>query len=282
MARGAKLAVDSDQTRRLRGARPRGLLRDRGGARARHRRHRLHAGRQREEGEVLQPALRARRASSPRAASSVSASPTRAASTTRSLVPGRGPLHPDRLLQHAQHHHPDQDAVRRRRRASYASSAARSSACGARTTSRRPRTSRRRPQVGKHDDAEFGTHHAHDASTSSRPWTRSLDLFSSAVKLNTQYMHSIWFDLAFNRDITKEEMVERLRGNLAGRGDRQAQLPTRSSASAATTATTAGSCRRPSSCCRRSRCAGSASSTASASRRRTATRCSPRSRPRSG
>ena len=27
-------------------------------------------------------------------------------------------------------------------------------------------------------------------------------------------MHSIWFDLAFNRDITKEEMIERLKGNL--------------------------------------------------------------------
>ena len=27
-------------------------------------------------------------------------------------------------------------------------------------------------------------------------------------------MHSIWFNLAFNRDITKDEMIERLRGNL--------------------------------------------------------------------
>jgi glyceraldehyde-3-phosphate dehydrogenase type II len=70
------------------------------------------------------------------------------------------------------------------------------------------------PQVGKHDDPEFGTHHAHDAYRVFETLAQKLDLFSSAVKLNTQYMHSIWFDLAFNRDITKEEMVERLQSNL--------------------------------------------------------------------
>ena len=70
------------------------------------------------------------------------------------------------------------------------------------------------PQVGKHDDAEFGTHHAHDAYHVFETLHQKFDLFSSAVKLNTQYMHSIWFDLAFNRDITKEEMIERLKGNL--------------------------------------------------------------------
>ena len=70
------------------------------------------------------------------------------------------------------------------------------------------------PQVGKHDDAEFGTHHAHDAFHVFETLHQKFDLFSSAVKLNTQYMHSIWFNLAFNRDITKDEMVERLKGNL--------------------------------------------------------------------
>ena len=41
----------------------------------------------------------------------------------------------------------------------------------------------------------------------------SFDLFSSAAKLNTQYMHSIWFQLAFGRDVTTEEVEERLRSN---------------------------------------------------------------------
>jgi len=70
------------------------------------------------------------------------------------------------------------------------------------------------PQVGKHDDAEFGTHHAHDAYHVFETLGQKLDLFSSAVKLNTQYMHSIWFNLAFDRDITKDEMIGRLKGNV--------------------------------------------------------------------
>ena len=41
-----------------------------------------------------------------------------------------------------------------------------------------------------------------------------LDLFSSAVKLNTQYMHSIWFNFVFDRDVTRDEMIARLRANL--------------------------------------------------------------------
>ena len=70
------------------------------------------------------------------------------------------------------------------------------------------------PQVGKHDDPEFGTHHAHDAFRVFETMGLQFDFFSSAVKLNTQYMHSIWFHLTFDRDITKEEMVSRLKGNV--------------------------------------------------------------------
>jgi len=70
------------------------------------------------------------------------------------------------------------------------------------------------PQVGKHDDPEFGTHHAHDAFHVFETMGEKFDLFSSAVKINTQYMHSIWFSFAFNRDVTRDEMVERLKSNL--------------------------------------------------------------------
>jgi glyceraldehyde-3-phosphate dehydrogenase (NAD(P)) len=69
------------------------------------------------------------------------------------------------------------------------------------------------PSVGKHDDPEFGTHHAKDAHHVFSTLDLDLDLFSSAVKLNTQYMHSIWFHLTLDRDTTKEEMIERLRAN---------------------------------------------------------------------
>lgn len=69
------------------------------------------------------------------------------------------------------------------------------------------------PQVGKHDDPDFGTHHARDAHHVFETLHKDFDLFSSAVKLNTQYMHSIWFHLRLNRDTTKEEMIERLKAN---------------------------------------------------------------------
>ncbi|MEM1181897.1 MAG: hypothetical protein AAGM22_26360 [Acidobacteriota bacterium] len=69
------------------------------------------------------------------------------------------------------------------------------------------------PEVGKHSDPEFGTHHAFDAHRLFKTLDLDLDLFSSAVKLNTQYMHSIWFNLVMNRDYTLEEIRERFQGN---------------------------------------------------------------------
>ncbi len=70
------------------------------------------------------------------------------------------------------------------------------------------------PNVGKHDSAEFGTHHAKDAHRVFETLDMDLDLFSSAVKLNTQYMHSIWFTMQMNRDVTIEEIERRLKSNL--------------------------------------------------------------------
>lgn len=69
------------------------------------------------------------------------------------------------------------------------------------------------PQVGKHEDPDFGTHHARDAHSLFSTLGEDLDIFSSAVKLNTQYMHSIWFNLATTRDTNVEEVIERLRDN---------------------------------------------------------------------
>jgi glyceraldehyde-3-phosphate dehydrogenase type II len=69
------------------------------------------------------------------------------------------------------------------------------------------------PYVGSHDDAEFGTHHARDAWHVFETLGKDLDLFSSAAKLNTQYMHSIWFNLELARDVTLEEVRQRLKQN---------------------------------------------------------------------
>ena len=69
------------------------------------------------------------------------------------------------------------------------------------------------PNVGKHDDPEFGTHHARDAHHVFETLHKDFNLFSSAVKLNTQLMHSIWFNLDLTRDTTVEDVRQRLRDN---------------------------------------------------------------------
>jgi len=69
------------------------------------------------------------------------------------------------------------------------------------------------PTVGKHADSLFGTHHAKDAHRVFETLDQDLDLFSSAVKLNTQYMHSIWFNLQMNRDLDVEQAEKLLRAN---------------------------------------------------------------------
>lgn len=69
------------------------------------------------------------------------------------------------------------------------------------------------PQVGKHSDEQFGTHHAHDAWHLFQTQGLDLNLFSSEVKLNTQYMHSIWFQLRVRRATTVDEVVQTLAAN---------------------------------------------------------------------
>jgi len=63
------------------------------------------------------------------------------------------------------------------------------------------------PQVNTHKD-KMGTHHARDAYYLFKTLGHELNIFSSAMKINTQYMHSIWFSLKLSKRITKEE-VER-------------------------------------------------------------------------
>ncbi|HEX8154718.1 MAG TPA: hypothetical protein VF698_16415 [Thermoanaerobaculia bacterium] len=69
------------------------------------------------------------------------------------------------------------------------------------------------PEAGKHDDPEFGTHHARDAYHVFQTLGEKLDLFSSAIKLPTQYMHTLWFDLDLKHETTLEEVKSLLRNN---------------------------------------------------------------------
>jgi glyceraldehyde-3-phosphate dehydrogenase (NAD(P)) len=69
------------------------------------------------------------------------------------------------------------------------------------------------PEAGKHNDAQFGTHHARDAWHLFQTLGLDLNLYSSAIKLNTQYMHSIWFNLRVKRPVNRDEVIDKLAAN---------------------------------------------------------------------
>ena len=57
------------------------------------------------------------------------------------------------------------------------------------------------PTITKHDNQDFGTHHARDVYELFKQDGLELDLFSSAIKLPTQYMHTLWFNLTFENSL---------------------------------------------------------------------------------
>jgi glyceraldehyde-3-phosphate dehydrogenase (NAD(P)) len=69
------------------------------------------------------------------------------------------------------------------------------------------------PAVGTHGDERFGTHHARDAWHLFGTLGYDLNLFSSAMKLNTQYMHTIFFDIKVKRPTSVEALIERMHAN---------------------------------------------------------------------
>lgn len=69
------------------------------------------------------------------------------------------------------------------------------------------------PQVGKHKDERFGTHHARDAWGLYETLGYDLNLFSTAIKLNTQYMHTIFFDIRVKEPTSVEKLIEQIRRN---------------------------------------------------------------------
>ena len=66
------------------------------------------------------------------------------------------------------------------------------------------------PSVGIHKDKTFGTHHAKDVYRLYSTLGYHLNVFSSAVKLNTQYMHTASFHLVLNNhhDLGLEEIKQ--------------------------------------------------------------------------
>ena len=66
------------------------------------------------------------------------------------------------------------------------------------------------PTITKHDNQEFGTHHARDVFELFKQEGKELNLFSSAIKLPTQYMHTLWFNLSFEKNTELKEVLNSL------------------------------------------------------------------------
>ena len=69
------------------------------------------------------------------------------------------------------------------------------------------------PHVGSHSNKKFGTHHAKDAYDLFRTKEKFVNIFSSALKVNSQYMHVIRFDLIVSGNVSKENLINRFREN---------------------------------------------------------------------
>ena len=66
------------------------------------------------------------------------------------------------------------------------------------------------PKVGSHDNENYGTHHAKDAAALFDTLGINLNLFSSAMKVNSQYMHILWFNLELKDTIHIDDLKHRL------------------------------------------------------------------------
>ncbi|MGB0653700.1 MAG: hypothetical protein ACPGQL_10930 [Thermoplasmatota archaeon] len=64
------------------------------------------------------------------------------------------------------------------------------------------------PEVGAHKDGEFGTHHARDVWHLYQTKGLDLKLFSTAMKVPTQYMHTLYFDMRLQQPTTEAEIIE--------------------------------------------------------------------------
>src|SRR5213594_2910083 len=69
------------------------------------------------------------------------------------------------------------------------------------------------PQVNRHKDERFGTHHARDAWHLFHELGYDLNLFSSALKVNSQYMHAIHFNIRLRKPTTVEAILDKLKSD---------------------------------------------------------------------
>jgi len=69
------------------------------------------------------------------------------------------------------------------------------------------------PQVGKHGYEDYGTYHARDCAGLFATRGLDLNLFSSAMRVNSQYMHVVHFNLKLKEPTTLQKVIDRLDAN---------------------------------------------------------------------
>ena len=69
------------------------------------------------------------------------------------------------------------------------------------------------PKVSEHNSSKYGSHHAKDAASLFSTLGQNLNLFSSSMKVNSQYMHVLWFNLKLERPINLDAVKDKLYAN---------------------------------------------------------------------
>ena len=69
------------------------------------------------------------------------------------------------------------------------------------------------PTVGKHSDSVFGTHHARDVYDLLSTVGAKVPVYFSAMKTNSQYMHTIRFSITLSGDLSLDDVTDRLQQN---------------------------------------------------------------------
>ncbi len=69
------------------------------------------------------------------------------------------------------------------------------------------------PKIDQPKNERFGSHHAKDAYLLYQTLGQDLNLFSSSMKINTQYMHVVYFDLTVGEKTSREDLVSLIEDN---------------------------------------------------------------------
>ncbi|MCK4579354.1 MAG: hypothetical protein KAU50_11230 [Candidatus Marinimicrobia bacterium] len=69
------------------------------------------------------------------------------------------------------------------------------------------------PQVGRHTNETYGTHHARDCAELFATKGLDLNLFSSAMVVNSQYMHIIHFNITVKEPTALQNVIDKLDAN---------------------------------------------------------------------